>query len=82
LKSAISNQCVRLTANMIIHYKSVILSHLLTKCEANGSDKAAVLSTRVSPAAWRHILLKGHYTFQSSGKMIGLDAHLAGRGRG
>jgi hypothetical protein len=31
----------------------------------------------VSPAAWRHILLNGHYTFQSGGKMIDLDA-LAG----
>ena len=28
--------------------------------------------------AWRHILLNGHYTFQSGGKMIDLDALLAG----
>ncbi|MEB0134584.1 Tn3 family transposase [Actimicrobium sp. CCC2.4] len=74
----ISNQCARLIANVIIYYNSAILSHLLTKCEASGSDKAAALITRMSPAAWRHILLNGHYTFQSSGKMIDLDALLAG----
>jgi len=31
-----------------------------------------------TPAAWRHILLNGYYTFQSGGKMIDLDALLAG----
>jgi hypothetical protein len=36
------------------------------------------LITRMSPAAWQHILLNGHYTFQSGGKMIDLDALLAG----
>ncbi len=34
--------------------------------------------TRMSPAAWRHILLNGHYTFQSGGKMIDLDTLLPG----
>ncbi len=28
--------------------------------------------------AWRHILLNGHYTFQSGGKMIDLNTLLAG----
>jgi hypothetical protein len=32
----------------------------------------------MSPAAWRHILLNGHYAFQSGGKMIDLDALVAG----
>ena len=39
---------------------------------------AVALITQLSPAAWRHILLNGHYTFQSGGKMIDLDALLAG----
>ncbi len=73
----ISNQCARLIANVFIYYNSAILSHLLTKCEASGNAKAVALITRMSPAAWRHILLNGHYTFQSGGKMIDLDA-LAG----
>ena len=54
------------------------MSHLLTKCEASGNTKSLELITRVSPAAWRHILLNGHYTFQSGGKMIDLDTLLAG----
>ncbi|MHB9664134.1 Tn3-like element ISPsy30 family transposase (plasmid) [Pseudomonas amygdali pv. morsprunorum] len=73
----ISNQCARLIANAIIYYNSAILSHLLTKCEASGNAKAVALITKISPAAWRHILLNGHYTFQSD-KMIDLDALLAG----
>nr|AVI43724.1 Tn3 transposase DDE domain protein [Klebsiella pneumoniae] len=64
----ISNQCARLIANTIIFYNSAILSRLVTKYEAAGSSKALALITKISPAAWRHILLNGHYTFQSSGK--------------
>ena len=74
----ISNQCARLVANTIIYYNSAILSHMLTKCVASGNTKAVALITRMSPAAWRHILLNGHYTFQSGGKMIDLDEILAG----
>ena len=74
----ISNQCARLIANTIIYYNSAILSHLLTKCEASGNTKSLELITRVSPAAWRYILLNGHYTFQIGGKMIDLDTLLAG----
>jgi Transposase and inactivated derivatives, TnpA family len=74
----ISNQCARLIANAIIFYNSAILSRLLTKYEASGNTKALALITRISPAAWRHILLNGHYTFQSNGKMIDLDALVAG----
>ena len=74
----ISNQCARLIANAIIYYNSAILSHLLTKCEASGNAKTVALLTRISPAAWRHILLNGHYTFNSGGKMIDLDTLLAG----
>ena len=65
-------------ANAIIFYNSAILSWLLTKYEAAGNTKALALITQVSPAAWRHILLNGHYTFQCNGKMIDLDALVAG----
>lgn len=33
---------------------------------------------RISPVAWQHILLDGHYTFQSSNEIIDLDALVAG----
>jgi len=55
-----------------------LLSRLLTKYEASGNAKALALITQVSPTAWRHILLNGHYTFHSDGKPIDLDALVAG----
>ncbi|EGH26153.1 Tn4662 transposase, partial [Pseudomonas amygdali pv. mori str. 301020] len=55
-----------------------ILSRLLTKYEAANNTKALALITQMSPAAWRHILLNGHYTFQTDGKLIDLDTLLAG----
>ena len=74
----ISNQCARLIANAVIYYNSAILSRLLAKYEAADNARALALVTQISPAAWRHILLNGHYTFQSDGKLIDLDALVAG----
>lgn len=74
----ISNQCARLIRNAIIYYNSALLSRLLTKYEASDNAKAVALITQISPAAWRHILLNGHYTFHSDGKMIDLDVIVAG----
>jgi TnpA family transposase len=74
----ISNQCARLIANAVIFYNSAILSRRLTKYEASGNTKVLALITQISPAAWRHILRNGHYTFQSDGRMIDLDALVAG----
>ena len=50
---------------------------MLARYEASGNAKALALITQMSPVAWRHILLNGHYTFQSDGKMIDLDALVA-----
>ncbi len=74
----ISNQCARLIANAIIYYNSAILSRLLTKYQATSNAKTIELITQISPTAWRHILLNGHYTFYSNGKIIDLDAIVAG----
>jgi hypothetical protein len=73
----ISNQCARLIANAIIYYNSAILSRLLTKYEASGNAKALALIKKMSPAAWRHIHLNGHYTFRGDGQVIDLDAIVA-----
>jgi TnpA family transposase len=74
----ISNQCARLIANTIIYYNSAILSRLLAKYEASGNTKALALIKKISPAAWRHVHLNGHYTFRSTGRIIDLDAIVAG----
>ena len=74
----ISNQCARLIANAIIYYNSAILSQLLAKYEVSGNAKALALIKKISPAAWRHIHLNGHYTFRSDGQVINLDMIIAG----
>src|SRR5208282_3923138 len=74
----ISNQCARLIANVIIYYNSAILSRLLMKYETAGNMQAMEQITKMSPAAWRHIILNGHYTFHTDGKIIDLDAIVAG----
>ena len=51
---------------------------LLTKYEASGNAKALALIKKMSPAAWRHIHLNGHYTFHGDGQVIDLDAIVAG----
>jgi TnpA family transposase len=73
----ISNQCARLIANAIIYYNSAILSRLLDKYEGNQNLKVLELIKKVSPVAWRHILLNGHYTFRDGGHLIDLDAVVA-----
>ncbi len=74
----ISNQCARLIANAIIYYNSAILSQLLTKYEASGNAKALAMIKNISPVAWRHTHLSGHYTFRSDGQIINLDTIVAG----
>ena len=74
----ISNQCGRLVANAIIYYNSAILSRLLTKYEATGNAKALTMLKKISPAAWRHILMNGHYTFRGRDQAIDLDKIVAG----
>ena len=74
----ISNQCARLIANAIIYYNSAILSRLVAKYEASGNAKVLALIKKMSPAAWRHIHLNGHYRFRGGGQIIDLDAIIAG----
>ncbi len=74
----ISNQCGRLISNAIIYYNSAILSRLLERLEAEGNTKGIDALTWISPVAWQHILLNGHYTFQNSNEIIDLDELVAG----
>ena len=50
----------------------------VTKYEASENAKALVLIKKMSPAAWRHTHLNGHYTFRGDGQVIDLDAIEAG----
>ena len=73
----ISNQCGRLMANVIVYYNSAVLSRVLTRYEANTNAKALAMIKKISPAAWRHIHLNGHYTFRGTRQPIDLDAIVA-----
>ena len=65
-------------ATAIIYYNSATLSRLLTRYEASGDATALALIKQISPAAWRHILLNGHYTFRGVSRIIDLDMIMAG----
>ena len=70
IKLEISNQCGRLIGTAIV-------LRLLARYDASGDAKACVLITQISPGAWQHILLNGHYRFHSDGTLIDPDAIVA-----
>ncbi len=78
LDVAISNQCGRLIANVVIAYNSILLSTLLDRYQAAGNQKAIDLLKKISPVAWQHIHFLGHYTFRGNQHPIDLEALLAG----
>ena len=78
LDVAISNQCGRLIANIVIAYNSMLLSGLLERCLATGNEKAMDLLRRISPAAWQHLHLLGHYDFRNKRHLIDLESILSG----
>src|SRR3954470_18556349 len=41
-------------------------------------SKALGLTKKISPTAWRHVHMNGHYTFRSNGPLIDRDAIVAG----
>ena len=77
LDVAISNECGRLVANIVIAYNSILLSGILNRYQAAGNQKALELLKRISPVAWQHIHFLGHYTFRDRQHLIDLEAILA-----
>lgn len=78
LDVAISNECGRLLANVVIAYNSILLSALLDRYQAAGHLKAIDLLKHISPVAWQHIHFLGQYTFRSHAHPIDLETLLAG----
>jgi TnpA family transposase len=78
LDVAISNQCGRLIANVVIAYNSMLLSGLLSRYLATNNEKALDLLRKISPAAWQHLHFLGHYAFRDKHYPIDLEAILAG----
>lgn len=77
LDIAISNECGRLLANVVIAYNSIILSTLLERFQAVDDKKALALLQKISPVAWQHIYFLGHYIFRDNKNPINLETMLA-----
>lgn len=70
------NDCARLIANCIIYYNSTLLSGLVEKFEEQNNDEAVNILTNLSPVAWSHIQLGGHYTFAQEQDTLNLASLL------
>lgn len=77
LDVAISNQCGRLIANIVIAYNSIILSRLLDKYKAAGNNKVVAILQKISPVAWQHIHFLGFYDFRNNYNPIDFDQLLS-----
>ncbi len=77
LEVAITNQCGRLIANVVIAYNSIILSLLVDKYKAAGNEKVIAQLQKISPVAWQHIHFLGHYDFKNNHNPIDFEAMLA-----
>jgi hypothetical protein len=56
----------------------MLLSGLLERCLATGNEMALDLLRRISPAAWQHLHLLGHYDFRNKRHLIDLESILSG----
>jgi hypothetical protein len=63
---SIANECARIIANCIIHYNSTLLSALLTHFEIIDKVMAKEGAMKLSPVAWQHLILNGHYQLNKS----------------
>jgi len=59
------NDCARLIANCIIYYNSALLSVLIERFKKSNNLDMVEMIAGLSPVAWTHIQLAGHYTFGS-----------------
>src|SRR5699024_7586716 len=66
------SECSRLIANCIIYYNASILSHILTYRERQGKDSDVL--KQISPVAWQHINLYGHYEFNKFHESVNMEA--------
>jgi TnpA family transposase len=71
----ISAHAVRLVANSIIAYNSIILNTVYERMLAAGTSQAIIDEfARISPIAWSHIAFTGKYNFRKSNGDIDVDA--------
>ena len=75
INNQISAHAVRLVANCIIAYNSIILNTIYEKMLREGvSQKIIDIFARISPIAWVHIAFTGKYNFKKNNGEINVDA--------
>lgn len=70
------NDCARLVANCIIYYNCALLSGLIEKFERLNNKKVVEMIANLSPVAWQHIQLSGHYMFGGQKILISVEGML------
>jgi TnpA family transposase len=73
LEQQVWNECSRLIANCILFYNASILSKLLEQQERMHYDEEARVIKHISPVAWRHINLYGHYEFRKRNTILNIE---------
>ena len=68
----INAECIRLTANIIIHHNATILSGLYQHYKALNPEKAKEI-IRWSPVAWKFVNLIGNYEFYKKDKDLDIQ---------
>ena len=70
------NDCARIIANCIIYYNAALLSTLIDRFKQRNRQKAVEMIAGLSPVAWSHIQLAGHYRFDDQKITIDLESML------
>ena len=73
MSQQIYNECGRLLANNIILYNARLLSKFLATLEKSGNKAEIEQLKRISPVAWRHINIYGHYEFNRAFAGLPMD---------
>src|SRR5699024_5918991 len=66
------NESSRLIANFIIYYNASIFSNILTYRDNQGLDSDVL--QQISPMAWQHINLSGHYGFNKLHESVSMES--------
>lgn len=75
IRNQISAHAVRLVANCIIAYNSIILNTIYEKMLREGVSQEIIDKfARISPIAWVHIAFTGKYNFKKSNSEIDVEA--------
>ena len=74
INNQVSAHAVRLVANCIIAYNSIILNAIYEKMLKEGVSQQVIEEfARISPIAWVHIIFTGKYNFKKNDRGIDLN---------